>query len=152
MTAPRFYECLRRRRERGRRLTLLCEDYLREVGGGGDEGVAPATVRVATGEMVRELVPFAKQMVGLAGPQGGGLMYGGREGGRGDWDEGGAESLASAMSFLRLFNQRVCPFEGSGSGVGAGPEGAEGGGGTRFGREGVGPQLSDLGVDDIEED
>jgi len=36
MTTPRFYECLRRRRERGRRLALLCEDYLREVRGGGE--------------------------------------------------------------------------------------------------------------------
>ncbi|GAB5035278.1 cell cycle checkpoint protein rad17 [Nannochloropsis oceanica] len=146
MTAPRFYESLRQRREKGRRLTLLCEDYLREVGGGGREGGAPVTVRVTTAEMVRELIPFAKQMMGLAGPQKGGQTYGGGEGGRVENDEGGAESLASALSFLRLFNQRVCPFEGSGSGV-------EGGaGGAREGGEEVGPQLSDLGVDDIEED
>jgi hypothetical protein len=127
MTTPRFYEVLRSRRERKRRLALLCDDYLMDMAAGG-----AAPVRLTGGEMVSEIVPYAKLIGGEGGRGGGGM--GGGVGVNGEEEEARAESLASAMGFLRLFNRRVCSFAGGG-----GEEGVVGGG-------------TDLEVDDIEED
>lgn len=57
-------------------------------------------------------------------------------------EDAGVASLESALSFLRLFNRRVCPFDGGGGG----------GGRQGLGEGEVGPQPSDLDLDEIEED
>jgi len=148
MTAPRYFEVLRQRRETGRRLGLLCQDYVGKVARAG----GASSIRMTVGEMVDEMVPFAKQIgmpqdvregigvsmyEGWGGGEVGGLSIDRR--GREDGESSSCEaSLASALSFLRLFNQRLCPFEPV-----DGPDGD--------GEERLGAQPSDLDVDDIQE-